>query len=82
MLQVDASKLAHVPHASEYERFVTYMYNQPETVTQIIKIDGRGPRAVIMRTAVPVPNKSSRVLCEEMLQSHPDQVRVVRLNYF
>lgn len=72
-------QLARIPHAKVHERFVTYMYKHLETTTQIIKIDGHGAQAVITRTAVPLSNKSSRVLCDEMLQSHPEQAGTVEL---
>lgn len=78
------SQLTRISHAPEHEQFVIHLYKELETATQIIKLDGQGLRAVITRTAVPLPDVESRqaALCEEMLRGDPEQAGTMELiNY-
>nr|A5PHD6.2 RecName: Full=3-methylorcinaldehyde synthase; Short=MOS; AltName: Full=Non-reducing polyketide synthase 1; AltName: Full=Xenovulene A biosynthesis cluster protein aspks1 [Sarocladium sp. 'schorii']AFD18255.1 PKS1 [Sarocladium strictum]AWM95789.1 non-reduciing polyketide synthase methylorcinaldehyde synthase [Sarocladium sp. 'schorii']CAN87161.2 methylorcinaldehyde synthase [Sarocladium strictum] len=75
------SQLTRISHAPGHEQFVTHLYKEIETATQIIKIDGHGAQAVITRTAVPLPDVESRqvALCEQMLRGDPEQVGTMEL---
>ncbi|KAH9885145.1 polyketide synthase [Xylariomycetidae sp. FL2044] len=78
------SQLTRISHAPGHEKFVTHLYKELETATQIIKLDGQGPRAVITRTAIPLPDVLSRTeaLCAAMLQGDPEQAGTLELiNY-
>ncbi|KAJ6442762.1 Polyketide synthase [Purpureocillium lavendulum] len=71
-------KLARIPHGKEHEHFVTFLYQTLETETQVIKLDGR----VITRTHMPLPQRSSRDLHEDMLARFPDQRGADELTYY
>ncbi|ROV98483.1 hypothetical protein VPNG_08530 [Cytospora leucostoma] len=73
-------RLSRIRHTREHERFVTHLYEMLEMKMQIVKIDGKG--AVITRTAVALPSKSSKELFEELLASRSDQACADKLTYY
>ncbi|RHZ51788.1 uncharacterized protein CDV56_102428 [Aspergillus thermomutatus] len=72
------TQLPRIPHGKEHDRFVTYLYEMLEAETQTIKLDGN----IITRTAVPLPQRPSRELYEELLRDHPDQHCATQLTYY
>lgn len=52
-------RLVRIAHGAEHKHLVTYLYRMLETQTQLIKIDGED---IITRTAVPIPQLSSRAV--------------------
>lgn len=72
------TQLSRIPHGKEHDRFVTYLYEMLEAETQIIKLDG----TTITRTAVPLPQRHSKELYEELLRDHPDQACAAQLTHY
>jgi acyl transferase domain-containing protein/acyl carrier protein/SAM-dependent methyltransferase len=71
-------QLTRIPHGKEHNRFVTYLYEMLEAETQIIKLDS----GVITRTAVPLPQRRSRDIYDELNRDHPDQHSANELTYY
>ncbi|KAI1086282.1 putative polyketide synthase [Rostrohypoxylon terebratum] len=72
-------RLVRIAHGAEHRQFVTYLYHMLETLTQIIKIDGDDS---IIRTAVPIPSRSSHEVYEELEARFPDQHTANKLTYY
>lgn len=71
-------QVVRIPHDKAHQRFVTYLYEMLETETQVIKLDGD----VITRTAVPLPQRHSKELRDELLRKLPDQHSATKLTYY
>lgn len=71
-------QLSRIPHGKEHGHFVTFLYQMLETETQVLKLDGD----VITRTEVPLPQKHSKDLYEDMLSRFPDQHAADKLTYY
>ncbi|KAF2134747.1 putative polyketide synthase [Dothidotthia symphoricarpi CBS 119687] len=70
-------RLPRIPYGKEHDHFVNYLYDMLETETQIIKLDGDA----ITRTAMPLPQRSSAEVYEELLRRFPDQHSADKLTY-
>lgn len=71
-------QISRIWHGEEHHHFVTYLYRMLEAQTQIITLN----RDIITRTAVPLPQRSSKDIYEEMLARSPDQQAADKLTYF
>ncbi|KAF4334019.1 polyketide synthase [Fusarium beomiforme] len=71
-------QVTRIRHDKSHQRLVTHLYQMLEKETQIIKLDGDA----ITRTAVPLPDKHSTQLHDELLQRAPDQESATRLLYY
>ncbi|KAF5679762.1 polyketide synthase, partial [Fusarium denticulatum] len=71
-------QVARIRHDPAHQQLVTHLYKMLEKETQIIKLDGD----TITRTAVPLPQKHSKQLHDELLQRAPDQTSATKLIYY
>ncbi|OTA99693.1 hypothetical protein M426DRAFT_16227 [Hypoxylon sp. CI-4A] len=71
--------LPRIAHRAEHKLLVTYLYRMLETMTQIIKVDGDD---TITRTAVPLPQRDSRAIYEDIASRFPDQKTANELTYY
>jgi malonyl CoA-acyl carrier protein transacylase/acyl carrier protein/SAM-dependent methyltransferase len=71
-------QVTRIRHDKAHQQLVTHLYKMLEKETQIIKIDGKA----ITRTAVPLPQKHSAQLQDELLQRAPDQQSATKLLYY
>ncbi|XDG03797.1 hypothetical protein ABKA04_003412 [Annulohypoxylon sp. FPYF3050] len=72
-------RLVRITHGVEHRQLVTYLYRMLETLTQIIKMDGDDS---IIRTAIPIPSRSSRAVYEDLEARFPDQHTANELTYY
>ncbi|KAI0542546.1 putative polyketide synthase, partial [Xylaria digitata] len=72
-------RLARVAHDPQHKHLVTYLYCMLDKMTQIVKVDGDDS---IIRTAVPLPLRSSYDIYEDLAARFPDQEKAYKLVHY
>jgi acyl carrier protein len=72
-----SEQLTRIPHAKEHIHFIDYLYDMLEAETQIIKVDG----GAFTRTAIPLPQRTSAEVYEELCRRFPDQQAADKLTH-
>ena len=71
-------KFPRISHPTEHSRLVDYLYKMLEKESQLIVVDD----AVITRTAVSYPTKSSKAILQDLLELFPDQETANKLTFY